>query len=264
MAGVARGSGSGAPNGGPPRQVPPFLTPVSPDTQRCPARSSSAQPASGVRMSFDSLGLDPRLLAAVQKLGYEKATPIQTDAIPAALAARDLLACAATGSGKTAAFMLPVLQRLIDGPRGRVRALVLTPTRELAAQIEESRAALASGTGLRGAAVYGGVGMGPQEQAFRRGVDVLVATPGRLLDHLQNSYARLDGVEVLVIDEADRMLDMGFLPDVRRILAKLPASRQNLMFSATMPAEIARLSREILVNPLSIAVERKAAPAKGI
>ncbi len=215
-------------------------------------------------MSFDSLGLDPRLLTAVQKLGYEKATPIQTDAIPPALAGRDLLACAATGSGKTAAFMLPVLQRLIDGPRGRVRALVLTPTRELAAQIEESRAALASGTGLRGAAVYGGVGMGPQEQAFRRGVDVLVATPGRLLDHLQNSYARLDGVEVLVIDEADRMLDMGFLPDVRRILAKLPASRQNLMFSATMPAEIARLSREILVNPLSIAVERKAAPAKGI
>lgn len=215
-------------------------------------------------MSFDSLGLDPRLLAAVQKLGYEKATPIQTDAIPAALAGRDMIACAATGSGKTAAFMLPVLQRLLDGPRGRVRALVLTPTRELAAQIEENRAALAAGTGLRGAAIYGGVGMVPQEQALRRGVDVIVATPGRLLDHLQNPYAKLDAVEVLVVDEADRMFDMGFLPDVKRILARLPASRQNLMFSATMPPEIARLSREILSNPVSIAVERKAAPARGI
>lgn len=215
-------------------------------------------------MSFDSFALDRRLLDTVRAVGYEKPTPIQSDAIPPALEGRDLIACAATGSGKTAAFLLPVLHRLLGGTRGRVRALVLTPTRELAAQIEEQRALFARGTGTTGAAVYGGVGMGPQETALRRGVDVLVATPGRLLDHLQNSYASLAGVEILVLDEADRMLDMGFLPDVRRILAKIPAQRQTMMFSATMPAEIARLSREILKNPVSIAVERKAEPAKGI
>ncbi|HEX9799079.1 MAG TPA: DEAD/DEAH box helicase [Thermoanaerobaculia bacterium] len=215
-------------------------------------------------MPFVSLGLDRRLVDAVSALGFEKPTPIQSRAIPPALAGRDLLACAATGSGKSAAFLLPILHRFQGGPRGRVRALVLTPTRELAAQIDEHRKDLARFAGTTGAAVYGGVGMGPQETALRRGVDVLVATPGRLLDHLQHPYARLDQVEVVVLDEADRMLDMGFLPDVRRILARLPAERQTLFFSATMPAEIAKLAREILKRPETISIERRPAPAAGI
>ncbi len=215
-------------------------------------------------MSFASLGLDRRLLDAVSALGFEKPTPIQSDAIPPALEGRDLLACAATGSGKSAAFLLPILHRLQGGPKGRVRVLILTPTRELAAQIDEHRRDLAKFTGNTGAAVYGGVGMGPQEQAFRRGVDVLVATPGRLLDHLQYGYARLDQVEIVVLDEADRMLDMGFLPDVRKILARMPAKRQTLFFSATMPREIGTLAREILANPATINQERRAEPASGI
>ena len=215
-------------------------------------------------MSFASFGLDPRLLDAVGKLGFEKPTPIQSDAIPPALAGRDLLACAATGSGKSAAFLLPLMQRLLPGPRGKVRALVLAPTRELAAQIDAHRADLAGRAPITGAAIFGGVGMVPQEQALRRGVDIVVATPGRLLDHLQNSYAKLDSVEILVLDEADRMLDMGFLPDVKKILARLPAVRQTMMFSATIPAEIARLSKEVLRQPVSIAIERQARPAHGV
>jgi len=215
-------------------------------------------------MSFASLGLDRRLLDAVAALGFEQPTPIQSDSIPPALAGRDLLACAATGSGKSAAFLLPTLQRLMGGPRGKVRVLILTPTRELAAQIDAHRKELARTCGISGAPIYGGVGMGPQETALRRGVDILVATPGRLLDHLQNSYARLDGVEVLVIDEADRMLDMGFLPDVKRILAQLPKKRQTLMFSATMPREIGRLASETMVDPVTINLGRRAEPAAGI
>jgi len=215
-------------------------------------------------MPFSTLGLDRRLLDAVSDLGYDKPTPIQSDAIPPALAGRDLVACAATGSGKSAAFLLPLLQRFLDGPTGRVRALVLTPTRELAAQIDASRRDLGRHTKLTGAAVFGGVGMGPQETALRRGVDVLVATPGRLLDHLQNPYASLEQVEVVVLDEADRMLDMGFLPDVKRIFARLPKQRQTMLFSATMPPEIARLAREILRDPMTLQVERRQAPAKGI
>jgi ATP-dependent RNA helicase RhlE len=169
-----------------------------------------------------------------------------------------------TGSGKTAAFVLPILHRMMGKPRGVTRGLVLTPTRELAAQIHTHLEALAVHTPLSGAAVYGGVGMGPQEHAFRRGVDVVVATPGRLLDHLRHAYARLDRIEVLVLDEADRMLDMGFLPDIRRILAALPKKRQTLFFSATMPAEIVRLSGEMLRDPAAINVERKSTPATGI
>ena len=215
-------------------------------------------------MSFASFGLDSRFLDAVQKLGFEKPTPIQSDAIPHAVAGRDLLACAATGSGKSAAFLLPLMQRLLPGPRGKVRALILAPTRELAAQIDAHRADLSGRAPLSGAAVFGGVGMVPQEQAFRRGVDVVVATPGRLLDHLQYPYAKLDAVEILVLDEADRMLDMGFLPDVKKILARLPAQRQTMMFSATIPAEIARLSKEVLRNPVSIAIERQSRPAHGV
>ncbi len=215
-------------------------------------------------MSFASLGLDRRLLDAVSALGFEKPTPIQSEAIPVALGGRDLVACAATGSGKSAAFLLPILQRLASSKGSGTRALILTPTRELAAQIEAHRRDLAQFVSTTGQAVYGGVGMGPQEQAFRRGIDVLVATPGRLLDHLQYPYAKLDKVELLVLDEADRMLDMGFLPDVKRILARLPAQRQTLLFSATMPREIATLAREILKNPASIQLERRAEPVKTV
>jgi ATP-dependent RNA helicase RhlE len=170
-----------------------------------------------------------------------------------------------TGSGKTAAFLLPILQRLHGQPRGVTRALVLAPTRELAAQIDQHRRELGRFVPVTGVAVYGGVGMEPQETAIRRGVDILVATPGRLLDHLARPYARLTGIEVLVLDEADRMLDMGFLPDIRRILKLLPAGRrQTMLFSATLPPEIVALAREMLRDPARIDVERPAAPAAGI
>jgi ATP-dependent RNA helicase RhlE len=215
-------------------------------------------------MSFTALNLHPSLLRAVEALGFTAPTPIQRDAIPPARAGRDVLACAMTGSGKTAAFLLPIVERLMAKPRGVTRALIIAPTRELAAQIEADLRDLARFTPVRGAAVFGGVGMGPQEAALRRGVDIIVATPGRLLDHMQYPYARLDGIEVLVLDEADRMLDMGFLPDIRRILGRLPRQRQTLLFSATMPAPIAALAREFLRDPLPINQERKAAPATGI
>jgi ATP-dependent RNA helicase RhlE len=215
-------------------------------------------------MSFESFALHSDLLRNVQGLGFIVPTPIQKDAIPPALEGRDLLACAVTGSGKTAAFLLPTLHRLMKRSRGVTRALVLTPTRELAAQIEEHARQLAAQTPLTVASVFGGVGMGPQEQALRRGVDIVVATPGRLLDHFRFPYAGLKALEVLVLDEADRMLDMGFLPDIRRILGHLPTKRQSLLFSATIPQEIAGLARERLDNPVSINIERKAAPAVGI
>jgi ATP-dependent RNA helicase RhlE len=213
---------------------------------------------------FSSLKLHSSLLKGIKELGFARPTPIQADAIPPALAGRDVLACAMTGSGKTAAFLLPILHRLIDQPRGTTRALVLTPTRELAAQILEDLNDLAVHTPVTGAAIFGGVGMGPQEHAFRTGVDVLVATPGRLLDHFRAPYAKLPGVEYLVLDEADRMLDMGFLPDIRRVLRHLPARRQTLFFSATMPAPILELTREMLRRPVTINLERKPAPAVGI
>ncbi len=215
-------------------------------------------------MPFSPLKLHPDLLRGIKELGFARPTPIQAEAIPPALAGRDVLACAMTGSGKTAAFLLPIMHRLVDRPRGTTRALVLTPTRELAAQILEDFQDLALHTPLTGAAVFGGVGMGPQEHAFRSGVDLLVATPGRLLDHFRSSYARLSGLEHLVLDEADRMLDMGFLPDIRRILRHLPARRQTLFFSATMPAPIAKLSQEMLRDAARINLQRVAAPAVGI
>jgi ATP-dependent RNA helicase RhlE len=215
-------------------------------------------------MSFSSFGLHPDLLRGVEGMGFSTPTPIQQQAVPPGLEGRDLLACAMTGSGKTAAFLLPIIQRMLAQPGRGTRALILTPTRELAAQIEEHLRELAKHTRVRGAAIFGGVGMGPQEQAFRSGVEILVATPGRLLDHLKQPYAKLDGLEVLVLDEADRMLDMGFLPDIRRVLAHLPKQRQTLFFSATMPAPIAQLSNEMLRNPVTLNQERKAAPATGI
>ena len=169
-------------------------------------------------MSFASFKLHPDLVRGTRDLGFTRATPIQEQAIPPALEGRDLLACAMTGSGKTAAFLLPILSRLMGKPRGTTRALILTPTRELAAQIEEHLKELAVHTPISGAAVFGGVGMGPQEHAFRTGVDVIIATPGRLLDHFKQPYAKLDGLEILVLDEADRMLDMGVLPDINGVL----------------------------------------------
>ena len=215
-------------------------------------------------MPFSGFKLHPGLLRGLKDLGYARPTQIQTDAIPPAMEGRDLLACAMTGSGKTAAFLLPILHHLMSRPRGATRALIVTPTRELAAQILEDLNDLAVHTPITGAAVYGGVGMGPQEHAFRSGVDVLVATPGRLLDHFKQPYAKLGQLEYLVLDEADRMLDMGFLPEIRKILRHLPAKRQTLFFSATMPPPIAQLTREMLHNPVTLNVERQSAPAVGI
>ncbi len=219
-------------------------------------------------MSFSTFELTPDLLRGVEAMGFAAPTPIQAQAIPPAVAGRDLLACAMTGSGKTAAFVLPLLNRLLAvrpaAVRRGPRALVLTPTRELAAQVLEHLQALARFTPLTSAAVFGGVAAGPQEQAFRRNADVLVATPGRLLDHLKQPYASLQGVEVLVLDEADRMLDMGFLPDIRRVLSHVPRQRQTLFFSATMPGPIAELSRELLQNPVFLNQERTAKPAVGV
>jgi ATP-dependent RNA helicase RhlE len=215
-------------------------------------------------MSFAELGLHTDLLKGTQRMGFAHPTPIQRAAIPPLMQGRDVLATAVTGSGKTAAFLLPILHHLLGKRRGTTRALVVAPTRELAAQIAEHLRDLAGHTGLTGAAVYGGVAMGPQEQAFRKGVDVLIATPGRLLDHFQYPYARLDGVEYLVLDEADRMLDMGFLPDIRRVLQHLPRKRRTLLFSATLPAPIVELADDLLENPVALNIERKSAPATGI
>jgi len=215
-------------------------------------------------MSFSSFNLHPSLLKGVADLGFTVPTPIQRDGIPPAVEGRDVLACAMTGSGKTAAFALPILNRLIGQKRGVTRVLVLAPTRELAAQIVDHFNDLGRHAGIRAAAVYGGVGMQPQERAFRTGVDIIVACPGRLLDHFQYPYARLAGLEILVLDEADRMLDMGFLPDIRRVLKHLPPVAQTLFFSATLPPPIRELSRQMLKNPVSINVERPSAPATGV
>ncbi len=216
-------------------------------------------------MPFSQFDLHHDLLRGVREMGFTRPTPIQADAIPPAMQGRDVLACAMTGSGKTAAFLLPILHHLIGKKRGVTRALVLTPTRELAAQIQEHARALTIHTPLSSAAVFGGVAMGPQEHAFRTGADLIIATPGRLLDHFRFPYAKLDHLEILVLDEADRMLDMGFLPDIRRVLKHLPAkSRQTLFFSATMPPPIIQLTREMLKSPATINIERQAAPAVGI
>ena len=217
-----------------------------------------------VPVSFTNLHLHPDLLKGIRELGFTRPTPIQAEAVPPALDGQDLLACAQTGSGKTIAFLLPVLHRLLNKPRRATRALILTPTRELAAQILEEFNALTVHTPLTGAAVFGGVSMGPQEHAFRSGVDVIIATPGRLLDHATRPYAKLSGLEYLVLDEADRMLDMGFLPDVKRILRHIPAKRQTLFFSATMPKEISALAAEMLKSPATIALQRQSAPPVGI
>jgi ATP-dependent RNA helicase RhlE len=209
-------------------------------------------------MSFASLGLSDALLRAVADAGYTQPTPIQLQAIPAVLAGGDLLAGAQTGTGKTAGFVLPILQRLSGASRaaGRspVRVLILTPTRELAAQVEESVRTYGKYLNFKSAVVYGGVGFNPQVEALQRGVDILVATPGRLLDHHRSGTVNLSGVETLVLDEADRMLDMGFIPDIKRILALLPKKRQNLLFSATFSDEIRELANGLLHAPAQIQV----------
>jgi len=205
-------------------------------------------------VNFEQFNLDPRLMAGIKRLGYITPTPIQIKTIPAALAGEDLIGTAQTGTGKTAAFVLPILQRLLNGPRRRARALIVTPTRELAEQIHAAVRDLGIGTGLRSATLYGGVGAAPQVKALRDGTEILVACPGRLLDHLRQGNARLESVEVLVLDEADRMLDMGFLPDVKRILTHVPNRRQTMLFSATFPTEIEQLAARTLRNPQRIAI----------
>ncbi|MCB1757750.1 MAG: DEAD/DEAH box helicase, partial [Gammaproteobacteria bacterium] len=208
-------------------------------------------------MSFASLGLSAPLLQAINEEGYDTPTPIQIKAIPAVLEGHDLMAAAQTGTGKTAAFTLPLLDILARGQRAQanqVRALVLTPTRELAAQVGESVVSYGKHSGLRSAVVFGGVKINPQMMALRRGVDILVATPGRLLDLYQQNAVHFKQLEVLVLDEADRMLDMGFIHDIRKILALLPAERQNLMFSATFSDDIRRLAKGLVSNPVEMSV----------
>jgi ATP-dependent RNA helicase RhlE len=205
-------------------------------------------------VNFTQFNLDSRLLAGIRRLGYTTPTPIQTAALPPALAGSDLIATAQTGTGKTAVFVLPILHKLLNGPRNRARALIITPTRELAEQIHDTLRQFGAGTGLRSATIYGGVGAAPQLNALRQGVEILVACPGRLLDHIDQGNAKLSGIEILVLDEADRMLDMGFLPSVKRILQHVPARRQTMLFSATFPPEIEQLAAQTLSRPQRIAI----------
>jgi ATP-dependent RNA helicase RhlE len=215
-------------------------------------------------MPFQALGLHPTLVRATREIHYVEPTPIQAQAIPAVLAGRDLLATAQTGTGKTAAFLLPILHRLLGQPRPKIQALILTPTRELALQIHSVLSGLARHIPLRSGVVLGGTAMGPQDKLLRAGAEIIIATTGRLLDHLRFNPSCLGSVHTLVLDEADRMLDMGFLPDIKRIITRLPARRQTLMFSATMPPVIAQLAREILRNPLTIEIGRHTTPVVGI
>jgi ATP-dependent RNA helicase RhlE len=205
-------------------------------------------------MSFSSFKLHPKIAAAVEALGYKTPTPIQAQAIPPVLAGKDVMGLAMTGTGKTAAFVLPILERLLPGPRGKLRSLIIAPTRELAEQTHVSIKALGRNTHLRSCTIYGGVALNPQIQKLRAGVDIVVACPGRLLDHLNQKTISLANLEVLVLDEADRMFDMGFLPDIRRIIKQLPLKRQTLMFSATMPDDIRKLTHEVLHDPVTIKV----------
>ncbi len=214
-------------------------------------------------VTFDSFNLDTRIRAGITDAGYDVPTPIQRQAIPYVLEGRDVLGLAQTGTGKTAAFMLPILQRLTRGPLRRPRVLIVAPTRELAEQIHETARALGGRTKVRSAAVYGGVGKGPQIDAFRRGAEILVACPGRLLDHLGEGNVDLGSIEVLVLDEADRMLDMGFLPDIKRLLRYVPNRQQTMLFSATMPPDIRKLADEILRDPATVQVDI-IAPAKTV
>jgi len=230
-----------------------------------PRRPSHAPPeADAHEVRFEQLPLHPSLHAGAREMGYLAATPIQSRAIPEAVLGRDVVATAQTGTGKTAAFLLPILERTLDLPPGRIYALVLTPTRELAVQAEEFLRKLGRYTHRRGVAVYGGVGLEPQIQAVRGGVEIVVATPGRLLDLMERGHLDWKDLKILVLDEADRMLDMGFLPDVRRVLRALPHERQTMLFSATMPPEIVELAREFLRSPKMVHVDPTTVAAVGV
>jgi ATP-dependent RNA helicase RhlE len=200
------------------------------------------------------MGLAPEVLTGLTDMGYSDPTPIQEQAIPLAMTGRDLIASASTGTGKTAAFLLPILHQLVGTPPGTLRVLVLTPTRELALQIDEQALALGYHAGFSSVAVIGGVKMGPQEEAIKAGAEIMVATPGRLIDHMRFPYIDLSTVQFLVLDEADRMFDMGFLPDVHKIISRIPKARQTLLFSATMPPTVRGLAEEILREPETVAV----------
>jgi ATP-dependent RNA helicase RhlE len=220
-------------------------------------------------MPFENMNLIEPILAALKTEGYTTPTPIQERAIPLILEKRDLIGCAQTGTGKTAAFAIPILQRLylekegLKGPR-TIKTLVLTPTRELAVQIGESFSAYGRNTGLRHTVVYGGVSQNPQTGSLRAGVDILIATPGRLLDLMNQGYINFRDLKLFVLDEADHMLDMGFITDVKKIISKLPARRQTLMFSATMPAEISKLAETILINPVKVSLTPVSLPVNSI
>jgi ATP-dependent RNA helicase RhlE len=231
-------------------------------------------------ISFDKLQLNDQLISGIHDLGWTDTRPVQSGVIPLALAGSDVIACAETGTGKTAAFLVPILQRFLtetpedqaeiplptsnDPPKPGTRALILAPTRELAVQIEDQVQGLTYHTTISSIAVYGGVPMDAQERALRAGVDIVVATPGRLMDHMRHETTNFTSLEVLVLDEADRMLDMGFWPDVQRILAALPLARQTLLFSATMPAEVLKLTEEFLREPKMVQVGRRGGPATTI
>ena len=221
-------------------------------------------------LPFADLSLDTRLLGGIRDLGWDATRPVQSGVIPLALAGHDVIACAETGTGKTAAFLVPILQRFLTGTvahephRPGTKALVLAPTRELAVQIEDQVQGLTYHTAISSIAVYGGVPMDAQERALRAHVDIIVATPGRLMDHMRHDAPDFSTLEVLVLDEADRMQDMGFWPDVQRILSALPAKRQTLLFSATIPAEVLKLTREFLQEPRYVQVGRRGGPAQTI
>ena len=235
-----------------------------PEPAVLPYEQSAFDPAP---IPFDQLSLDARLLSGVRDLGWTETRSIQSGVIPFALSGADVIACAETGTGKTAAFLVPILQRFLhEAPSQppRTRALILAPTRELAVQIEDQVQGLTYHTTVSSVAVYGGVPMDIQERALRAGVDIVVATPGRLMDHMRHDSVDLTGLEVLVLDEADRMLDMGFWPDVRRIMSALPAVRQTLLFSATMPGEVLKLTEEFLRDPKLVQVGRRGGPAQTI
>src|SRR5215468_5925576 len=243
---------------------------TSPSVHGAPALEPAAVDTAPV--PFPSLGLDARLLEGVRDLGFSETRPIQSAVITLSLAGADLIACAETGSGKTCAFVVPMLQRLLGegasdadpaAPR-KSRVLVLAPTRELAVQIEDEIHGLSYHTTITSAAIYGGVEMGGQERALKAGVDIIVATPGRLIDHMRQQNADLSGVSLLVLDEADRMMDMGFWPDVRKIIAALPSERQTLLFSATMPDDVVRFALEIVREPKFVQVGHRSKPAKSI
>jgi ATP-dependent RNA helicase RhlE len=211
-------------------------------------------------MAFQVFNFNPKVAAGVAEAGYVTPTPIQTQSIPAVMQGRDVMGLAQTGTGKTAAFALPILHRLMHGGHGAVRALVIAPTRELAEQIHQSIETLGKQTRLRSATIYGGVGINPQIQKLKKGVEIVVACPGRLLDHIGQGTIDLSRLEVLVLDEADQMFDMGFFPAIRQILKKLPRERQTLLFSATMPDEIRRLAHDVLSDPVTVQVGNTAPP----